>query len=263
MARSLIGGLIHNDWPVEQIAVSDTDNEKLTALSDHFGITPFDNNRNLIKHCNVVVLAVKPQIVQSVLQAEGELLRQKKPLVISIAAGVRSATILKWAGGKVPLVRTMPNTPALVGTGASALFATDDVSASQRQLAESLLRSVGVVVWLDDEEQMDAITALSGSGPAYFLLFMEALEQAAIESGIHPDTARLLTLQTCLGSAKLAMETGEDPATLRHRVTSPGGTTEQAIDSFMSADLVGIVKQAFLAAQQRSIELAKELAENS
>lgn len=263
MARSLIGGLINNDWPSAQIACSDSDRDKLQSLADRFGIVTFDSNDQLIDHCDVIVLAVKPQVLHGVLQADKQILQQKTPLLISIAAGVHSQTILHWLGVDVPLVRTMPNTPALVGTGATALVATANVSAEQHQLAESLMRSVGVVVWLDNEDQLDAITALSGSGPAYFMLFMESLERAAIEAGIEPNTARLLTLQTCLGTAKLAMESGEQLSILRNRVTSPGGTTEQAINSFISADLESIVKQAFSAAQQRSKQLAKELAENT
>jgi pyrroline-5-carboxylate reductase len=199
--------------------------------------------------------------MRTVAEQLGTRLPAVKPLVISIAAGVRSDALQRWLGGAVPVVRAMPNTPALVQTGATGLYATPAVSATQRDLAESIMRAVGVTVWVEDETLIDTVTALSGSGPAYFFLVMEVLENAAVNLGLPRETARLLTLETALGAAKMALESSEDPATLRARVTSPGGTTERALQIFQQADLAGIFADALAGAQARSQELAKLLGE--
>jgi pyrroline-5-carboxylate reductase len=187
------------------------------------------------------------------------------PLVISIAAGIRLADLSRWltasAANPVPIVRVMPNTPALVRSSASALFAGTYVNETQRKLAESILRAVGLTIWLENENQMDAVTALSGSGPAYFFLMMEVLEKAAINLGLPQETARLLTLQTAFGSAKMALESLEDAASLRVRVTSKGGTTEQAVNLLQSGGLQTLFDQALKAAEQRATHLAKQLGE--
>jgi pyrroline-5-carboxylate reductase len=182
--------------------------------------------------------------------------QKKKPLVVSIAAGVRLEDLDRWLGGGLPIVRAMPNTAALIGSGASGLYANERVSEAMRNQAESILRAVGVTVWLADESLMDVVTALSGSGPAYFFLVMEALEQAAIESGLDPKQARLLTLETAFGAAKMALEGHEEPSQLRRRVTSPGGTTEQAVKVLEQGDIRPLFKKAIQAAVTRAREIA-------
>lgn len=261
MARSLIGGLIQDGSPADTIWVSDHHSEQLQALQTQFGVHTSSDNVTAAKHANILVLAVKPQVLHTVAAELEHIVQTQKPLVISIAAGIREQDINRWLGGNAAIVRCMPNTPALIQTGASALFANPQVSPSQRNSAESILRAVGLTLWLDDEAQMDAVTALSGSGPAYFFLFMEAMEQAAQDLGLNAEQAKLLTLQTALGASKMALESEEGCANLRQRVTSPGGTTEQAINSFENDDLRTIVARALNAACERSRQLATQLGE--
>ncbi|NJM13133.1 MAG: pyrroline-5-carboxylate reductase, partial [Synechococcaceae cyanobacterium SM1_2_3] len=216
MARSLIGGLITGGHHADCIRVADPDAGQREFLRSHFGVQTGADNLELAAKSKVIVLAVKPQILQTVAQQLAPLIQSSPPLLISIAAGVREPDVRRWlGGGPLAVVRAMPNTPALVGSAASALFANEFVSEHQRQQAESLLRAVGVTVWVKDEALLDAVTALSGSGPAYFFLLMEALEQVGIRLGLNADTARLLTLQTAFGAAKMALESAESPATLR------------------------------------------------
>jgi pyrroline-5-carboxylate reductase len=185
--------------------------------------------------------------------------RQAQPLIVSIAAGVRTRNLLQWLGPDTAVVRAMPNTPALVRSGATALFPTARVSDDHRNLAESILRAVGLTLWVDREELMDAVTALSGSGPAYFFLVMEALQTAAVSAGLPRETADLLTLQTAFGAAKMALESEDDVALLRQRVTSPGGTTERALQVLEQGGLRSLFANAIEAARQRSEELAELL----
>lgn len=262
MARSLIEGLISTGHSTSALWVSEPDSAKRNYFERQVGVKAVADNADLFAYCGVVVLAVKPQRLKDVLIPLQQVLQQRHPLLISIAAGVTVNDIDRWAGGGLAIVRVMPNTPALVGSGATGLYANAEVDTAQRDLAESLMRAVGVTVWLDHESLLDQVTALSGSGPAYFLLFMEALEQAAIEQGLPVETAHLLVLETCLGTAKLAMESEEDLAELRYRVTSPGGTTEQALLSMENANLREIIKQAFQAAAQRATELGRALGEH-
>jgi pyrroline-5-carboxylate reductase len=183
-------------------------------------------------------------------------------LIISIAAGVREQFLQQWLGGEVSLVRTMPNTPAMIQAGATVLHAGPAVNEEQRNLAESIMRSVGLTRWVDEEDELDAVTALSGSGPAYFFLVMEAMEAAGVELGLDAETARLLTMQTALGAARMAMESRDSPALLRERVTSPGGTTESALQTFEDGDLRGLIKRALGSAHTRSKELSDLLGGN-
>ncbi len=261
MAAALIGGLITDGTPAERILATDPDPARREALANKAGIHTLEDNAEAVARAEVVVLAVKPQVLGEVARNLAESIQQHRPLVISIAAGIRSDTLQHWLGGGVALVRSMPNTPAMLQTGATALFATPEVNEAQREQAESVMRAVGLVQWVDDESLMDAVTALSGSGPAYFFLLMEAMEHAGKRLGLPADTARLLTLQTALGAARMAIESNEDPAQLRRRVTSPGGTTEQAIKRFEEEDLEGIVLRALTAARDRSIELSRLLDE--
>ena len=178
---------------------------------------------------------------------------------MSIAAGVRCADIDAWLGGDSPVVRAMPNTPALVQTGATALFANASVDEAQRNLAETILRAVGMVVWLDDEQDMNTVTAISGSGPAYFFLTMEAMQTAGESMGLDARTARLLTLETALGAARMALESADDVGDLKRRVTSPGGTTAAALNELESGDLAALYRRALNAAGRRADELGREL----
>lgn len=259
MATSLIGGLVADGYEPKSIIASDPDEGKLTDLSARFGIRQATDNRSAIEQADVVVLAVKPQILEQLCEEIRESVQQRQPLVVSIAAGIREADIQSWLGGNITLVRTMPNTPAMLQAGATVLHAGGNVSEAQRDLAESILRAVGLTRWVDDEALMDTATALSGSGPAYFFLVMEAMEAAAINNGLTADTARLLTIQTALGAARMAIESSDGPATLRQKVTSPGGTTERALSILEQGNIRGLFEEAINGACERSRELSKIL----
>jgi pyrroline-5-carboxylate reductase len=261
MAASLIGGLIADGRNAQTIWVADPDRSKLDTLHHHFGVNTTSDNLQAAQESEVVVLAVKPQQLRSVAIALKSLATPSQPLWLSIAAGIRIWDLERWLGGPVPIpiLRAMPNTPALVQAGATALFANSQVTSQQRQLAESVLRAVGLTLWLSNESLMEVVTALSGSGPAYFFLVMEAMEKAAIDLGLEPSSARLLTLETAFGAAKMALESEEDSASLRRRVTSPGGATEQAIAALEESNIREAFARALRAARNRTRELAEEL----
>ncbi len=256
MTRSIIGGLITNEISPNLIKISDPDPGQRDRLIAQFGITATQENREVAEDADVVVLAVKPQVLRKATGPIGDLVRDRNLLVISIAAGVRIEDISSWLGGHTAIVRVMPNTPALVGSGASALFAPPSITEAQRDTAESILRAVGITVWLTNEDQIDTVTALSGSGPAYFFYLMEAMEATACKLGLTPKMARLLTLETAIGAARLALESSEDLSSLRKRVTSPGGTTERAIEIFDQAETDKTIERAISSAAVRSRELA-------
>jgi len=262
MAGSLIGGLIADGWNPSSIRVSDTDTRQLERLSQRFPIMTTKDNNGAVEGADVVVLAVKPQVMESVAQALASSVSKQQPLVISIAAGIPEPALRHWLGEKIAIVRSMPNTPALVQSAATAMYANPYVSDDQRNIAESILRAVGIVIWVDNETMMDAATALSGSGPAYIFLFIEALQAAGRELGFSKETAYLLALQTAFGAAKMALESEEDATMLRQRVTSPGGTTERAINSLQEGGFKELVSKALHAAAERSRELAKEYGSN-
>ncbi|EGL53722.1 pyrroline-5-carboxylate reductase [Methylophaga aminisulfidivorans MP] len=262
MARSLIGGLISNQFTAENIHVSDANTEALDNLASRYNVKTFTDNLAAIADADVVILAVKPQQLQSVIRQIAPAWQQDK-LLISIAAGIRLDDISRWLDfDGAAIVRAMPNTPSLVQAGATALCANNYVTSEQHELAESMLRAVGLALWISDEKQMDAVTALSGSGPAYFFLVLEALQTAGMELGLPEETARLLALETSFGAAKMALESDESACVLRQRVTSPGGTTERALDVFEQGDLRGLFKQALTAAAQRADELAEQLGQD-
>lgn len=263
MARSLAGGLLRNGWPSERIILSDPHPEQKEAVCKTMGLTVYSDNNELARRAEVLVFAVKPQVLSAVAREVAGVVRTRKPLVVSIAAGVRTVDLERWLGGELPVVRAMPNTAALIGSGATGLYANARVSEDGREIAESILRAVGVAVWIGEEDLLDVVTALSGSGPAYFFLLMEILEQSAIASGLDAATARLLTLETALGAAKMALEGGEDPARLRARVTSPGGTTEAAIQVLEQGDLRRLFAAAFQAAVARARTLAELFGKNA
>jgi pyrroline-5-carboxylate reductase len=259
MASALISGLIADGTAPSDLIASDPDASRRAGLAASAGIRTLDDNLSAAREADVLVLAVKPQVLKHVISELRPALDRQRPLVISIVAGIRCAAIKDWSSATLPLVRAMPNTPAMIQVGASVLYAGAEVSAEQRNSAERILRAVGLVRWVDDEDLMDAVTALSGSGPAYFFLVMEAMETAAIELGLTEDTARLLTLQTALGAARMAIESSEHPAVLRTKVTSPGGTTERALQSFEQDGIREVFKRALTAARDRSIELSELL----
>lgn len=257
MAGSLIGGLLNADFSASNITVTEPDETRLQALHNQFNINISTDN-NVTLDADIIILAVKPQLLKTVCQ-QLDKTKINHPLFISIAAGVKSTDINRWLGSDQAIVRCMPNTPALLQCGASGLFANEFVSDEQRQQAEKIMQAVGMALWVDMEEQLNAVTAVSGSGPAYFFLMMEAMQQAGEKLGLTADVAQQLVLQTALGAARMATESDSSPAELRQKVTSKGGTTEQAILSFQSADYSQIVFDALKAANDRSISLADEL----
>jgi pyrroline-5-carboxylate reductase len=255
MARSLAGGLQRNGWSAERLLLADPAEEQRRTIEQTLRLPTSADNAEVARRSDILILAVKPQALAQVAAELAPAVQDKRPLVVSIVAGVRITDIDRWLGGNIAIVRTMPNTPALVGSGASGLYANAYVTGTQRDQAESILRAVGVTVWVENEQLIDVVTALSGSGPAYFFLVLEALEQAAIKAGLPAAHARLLTIETAVGAAKMALEGGEEPALLRKRVTSPGGTTEQAINVLEQAGLRDIFDNAVQAAARRAHEL--------
>lgn len=260
MASSLIGGLIADSFDPNNISVVEINGEKRERLSNSFGIQTYESLENAVDSQDVVVFCVKPQQFKEVAVTAGKLL-STKILVISIAAGIRTADICSWLSGDYAVVRAMSNTPALVQSGASALYANKNVSDEQLNNAESLMRAIGIVEWIEDEALMDVVTALSGSGPAYFFRIMEGLINGAEKLGLSKDVAHLLTLQTMLGAAKMALESQEDIATLREQVTSPGGTTEQGLAVMNESDIDGLLLKILTAAKERATQLADQLGE--
>lgn len=256
MARSLIGGLVRQGTAPGRIAVAEPNAALRSALAADFGIAVHADGAAAASDAEVILLAVKPQVMRPVCEALRPAVQANRPLLISIAAGIRLDQLDAWCGGGVAVVRCMPNTPALIGAGASGLCANERVSETQRRAAETVLGAAGVTVWIDDERNMDVVTALSGSGPAYFFLLVEALEAAAVAEGLPPEAAHLLATQTALGAGRMLREDGEAPARLRERVTSPGGTTQAALDRFAARGLREIVADAVSAATQRGRELA-------
>ena len=255
MAASLIGGLLEAGWGAEAITVSEPDNERRGALAERFGVQVTGDNAEAVADAATVVLAVKPQIMEAVAGDLGRAIKDTQPLVISVAAGIRLDKLRDWLGVATPLVRVMPNTPALVGAGVSALYAGDDVDGPGRAEAERILRAAGEVVWVPKEAHMDTVTAVSGSGPAYFFLILEALEEAAVAEGLDRDTARTLAIQTAKGAASLAESGDEAPATLRQKVTSPGGTTAQGVAALERGGVRTALADAVASAARRSREL--------
>lgn len=262
MASSLIGGLVADNYDPRQISVADINDDQRENLTSRYGISTSADNQLTAAEAGVVILAVKPQHLKVVVEELAPTIQQNNSLVVSIAAGIRSGDINKWLGGNAAIVRAMPNTPALVQTGATALFGNAQVSPEQRDLAESILRAAGLTLWVNDESLMDAVTALSGSGPAYFFRIMEAIEKAGVELGLTEETAHLLTLQTALGASKMALESHEAVANLREQVTSPGGTTERGLAAMEKHDIDTVFSDVLKAARDRSEELASLLSKS-
>ena len=255
MATSLVGGLVESGHPPDDIVVSEPVAEKRRDLAERFAVGVTVDNREAAAASDVVVLAVKPQDMAEVVTGAAGAMRERGPLVVSIAAGTRIGRILEWLGYPAPVVRTMPNTPALLGCGATALFANEAVTDDQRGAAETILQSAGIALWVDDEGLLDAVTAVSGSGPAYYFLLMEHMIGTGERLGLTASQARALTLQTALGAARMALESGRTPEELRVGVTSPGGTTARALDLFREGGFGELVESALTGARDRSREL--------
>lgn len=259
MAFSLAGGLVADGCKGADILVSEPSEAKREHLARQLGVSVFEDNTEVVSRADIVVLAVKPQQAEAALTPLAEPLAQRGCPLLSIAAGVPLARLASWVGSSVPIIRAMPNTPALVRSGVTALLANEQVTEAHRDLAESVMRAVGTTLWVEDEADLDTVTAISGSGPAYFFAMMEALEEAAVAHGLAPDAARLLVAETAFGAAKLALESDETPAELRRRVTSPGGTTAAGVGVLDQADFQGLMARVVEAARNRARELAEEL----
>ena len=260
MAQSLIGGLVANGTRGGDIIVADPHEETVKTAANKWNITIAGDNRDAAARANVIVLAVKPQQMKAVLtDMAGELSQQ---LLVSIAAGILTRDIQRWAEAAqkdIAVVRCMPNTPALIQCGATGLFAEPGVTTDQRNTAENILKAAGTTAWVEKESQLDAITALSGSGPAYFFLMIEAMTDAAIELGLNHDLALHFATRTALGAARMIDEGNVDPAQLRKNVTSPAGTTEAALNSFNNDNFKKVVLTAMRAADKRAQQLGSEL----
>lgn len=257
MARSLIGGLIAAGKAPEKIRVAEPVEAVRQTLAADFSVQVFAENADAVAGSGIWLLAVKPQAMKALCQSLAAQAQAQKPLLVSVAAGITSEQISTWLGGGLAVVRTMPNTPALLGAGVTGLYANPYVSESQKQAAQALLQGAGATVWIADEALMDAVTAVSGSGPAYVFLLAEAMQAAGEAEGLDAEAARTLTIQTLLGAARMLTHDDTPAAELRRRVTSPGGTTQAAIESFEADDFRAIVARAIHAARQRGIELAK------
>jgi pyrroline-5-carboxylate reductase len=257
MGRSLIGGLIANGYSAQQIRAADADAAQLAALKQGFPVTTTTDNTQAVAGADVVVLAVKPQQMRMVATALAPVLATRRPLVISIAAGIATCDLARWLGAP-SIVRAMPNTPALMGCGMSGLYATAGIDAAQRMRAEQIMSAVGLTIWVDDEDLIDAITAVSGSGPAYFFLIMELMQSVALQLGLTTDQARTLVIQTAFGAARMAQDSGMNPAILRAQVTSPGGTTECALRIMQESGMAAIFERALVAAKARGAEMARQ-----
>ncbi|MDR6991423.1 pyrroline-5-carboxylate reductase [Luteimonas sp. 3794] len=256
MARSLIGGLVARGGDAASVRVVDPNADSRDALARDFGVHTFADAAQAVDGAATWVLATKPQVLRGVCESLADLAQATRPLVLSIAAGITATQLDRWLGGGVPVVRTMPNTPALLGAGVTGLFANARVDDAGRARAQALLESAGETVWIDDEARMDAVTAVSGSGPAYIFLLAEAMEDAAIAQGLPAKDARTLVLQTVLGAARMLVESDEAPSELRRRVTSPGGTTQAAIETFEAGGLRALVADAIANAARRGGELS-------
>ncbi|MHC1481159.1 pyrroline-5-carboxylate reductase [Frateuria aurantia] len=261
MARSLIGGLVRTGLPASSISASSPSAETRQLAGRAFGIATYADNGPCIEGADIVILATKPAVLPGLQPELSPLLRQQRPVVISVAAGAQLQQLGRWFGSTLPIIRCMPNTPALIGAGASVLCANAHTSAPQRAMAQQILDTCGLTRWVEDEALMDVVTALSGSGPAYFFALTEAMEQAAVALGLPAETARALAAQTCLGAGRMLAESSDSASVLRQRVTSPKGTTQAALDSFMADGLPSTVHRAMQAAAERSRQLALQLDE--
>jgi pyrroline-5-carboxylate reductase len=256
MGRALIGGLLRSGMRAELISVGEHLAAARASLSSELGITATADNARAIDGAGVVILAVKPQVAAAVLAPLAPLLASARPLLISICAGTRVAALEEWTLHAVPVVRAMPNRPALVGAGVTGLYAPHNITPAQRTLAQAIMQAVGEVVWVPSEDALDAVTALSGSGPAYFFLLAQLMAEAGMQLGLEKEAAQQLAAATLHGAGLMARAPDADLTRLRVQVTSPGGTTEAAVRVMENADLRGTIARALAAAAARSRELA-------
>lgn len=256
MARSLIGGLARRGVDTRSIRVAEPVAVLREALAADFGVQAFEHGAEAAAGAGLWLLAVKPQMMRAACEPLAGVAQAQRPLVVSIAAGIPVARLQEWLGGGLPVVRCMPNTPALLGAGVTGLYAGAEVDADGRRRAEELLASAGATVWVGEETLVDAVTAVSGSGPAYAFLLAEAMEAAAVAEGLPAADARTLVVHTLLGAGRMLAEAGEAPAELRRRVTSPGGTTQAALETFQAGGFEALVARAVHAARERGAELA-------
>lgn len=257
MAQSLISGLVESGFERSHIWATDRNTDKRQHVKSEFGIQTESDNIKAAKLADILILAVKPKDMHSLATELKDVISTETLLTISIATGIQTHHLERWIGSHVSIVRAMPNTPALLRVGATGLYANPRVTEEQKNIAESLLRAVGITVWVDHEQEMDIIAALSGSGPAYFFLMMEALQHSATALGLSNTTARLLTLQTALGAARMALESDINLEALRKKVASPGGITERALQNLESGGIRALFNNALTVAKERSIEISQ------
>jgi pyrroline-5-carboxylate reductase len=256
MSRCLIAGLLAGGASAISIRVAEPWGPSRDALQRDFGVAVFADNAEAVAGARAWVLAVKPQVMRTVCQALTEAAHRQRPLIVSVAAGITTIQLDHWLLGGLPIVRAMPNTPALLGAGVTGMYANTRVDGAGRQRAERLLAAVGEIVWLTDEAKMDAVTAVSGSGPAYVFLLAEAMFDAALAEGLPADAAHILVSQTILGGARMLTEDGATAAALRRRVTSPDGTTQAALEVLDSGGFNVLVGRAIRAANERGRQLS-------
>ena len=259
LSTSLVRGLLASGYPKEKIWVTNRSAEKNQLLRDTLGVHAGEDNHEAAKQAEVIVLGVKPQQMQLLTKDVASIVQEKKPLIISVAIGISTEMLSNWLEGNLAIVRSMPNTPAIVSTGASGLYANAHVTELQKAFAESLHRAVGIAIWVDKESLIDVVAALSGSGPAYFFYMIEAMQSAAVKLGLPEKEAGELALQTALGASRLALESEDDVVTLRRKVTSPKGTTEQAIKVFDERQFPSMIEEGMRAAIVRAQELTASL----
>jgi pyrroline-5-carboxylate reductase len=256
MSRCLIAGLLAGGVPAASIRVAEPSGTSRDALQRDFGVAVYADNTEAVAGAHAWVLAVKPQVMRNVCESLAEVAHRERPLIASIAAGITTIQLDRWLLGALPIVRAMPNTPALIGAGVTGMYANTQVDGAGRQRAERLLAAAGEIVWLTDEAKMDAVTAVSGSGPAYVFLLAEAMFDAALAEGLPADAARTLVSQTILGAARMLTEDDSTAADLRQRVTSPDGTTQAAIAVFEAGGFNALVGRAIQAANERGRQLS-------
>lgn len=257
MSAAIISGMVTAGFDARSIWVCDRNPSKLEYLASKYGVYTTLEPSEVVKQADVMVLAVKPQGVKALGQQVKQVLKQHMPLMVSVAAGLSCSDLSSVFGLHLPIVRAMPNTPALMGIGATGLFANEHVSRQQQDLVEDLMRSVGVVIWVDQEPLMDVVCSLSGCGPAYFFMFMELLQKSAQKQGLPAKQAKLLTIQTALGAANMALKSGDELEVLRSNVTSKGGMTDAALQSFAQSDMEKIIEQAMTSALARGEDLSR------
>ena len=257
MAQAILKGMLAAGYPPNKVSASGRTQAKLDQLTADTGIHTSTDNLALCRQADVIVLGVKPQMMGALVQSIAPAVDGSKQLIVSVAAGILADSIATWLGQKAPIVRCMPNTPSLVGHGAAGLFATDGVSAAQKQTVSTIMESVGLALWVQTEAHIDAVTAVSGSGSAYYFLMMEAMIEGAEKLGLSNEVAQQLVLQTAAGAAQMAQKSDSTPTQLRIAVTSPKGTTEQAINTFNEGGFSQLCSRAMAAAHHRSEELAQ------